>query len=435
MNAVNKLEKYIFISNPDKNKECPPVHYNFSGTVIDFPIGYNCLTAKDISVKVVDMLKATFRRSNVDRQINSYDLLKEFGHHEPNNDEYLISASDRNLINTHYYNECGALYQSLVPPPKRRSNDPDQPISPLTFNYYDKFTWPLGVIMYTVVPELRGTADHTALKKAITTIELSSCVVFQFIDLTGEVVLVPKNVLVFDIRGQDIPSFGFVEGQQTLRLADMVHGCRGHTAHTLNTLFRILGIPMTSNRFDRDNYIHINWKNVIKGKEHVLEKVPEEAFVHYIPYEFESVTHAPANFMCQNCDLGANTVEPIQDLLWQRTLLMGHRTVLANSDVLMLRLVYGRECVKRNGNTVSDSPLEDKGKGAVISNQNNTGIPVDKSHPNQAISKNKLIGTSSLIGTPFFPGIGQVKPIVGQAILSPDKVDQIGQNQIFPSRY
>lgn len=53
---------------------------------------------------------------------------------------------------------------------------------------------------------------------------------------------------------------------QTLNLIDMVHGSRGHTAHTLNTLFRILGIPMTSNRYDRDNYIHINWKNVIKGK-------------------------------------------------------------------------------------------------------------------------------------------------------------------------
>lgn len=48
----------------------------------------------------------------------------------------------------------------------------------------------------------------------MTTIELASCVVFQFIDLTGEAILDPKNVLVFDKVGEDIPGFGFIEGQQ-----------------------------------------------------------------------------------------------------------------------------------------------------------------------------------------------------------------------------
>lgn len=45
----------------------------------------------------------------------------------------------------------------------------------------------------------------------------------------------------------------------------MVNGASGHKAHTLNSLMRILGVHMTSNRYDRDNYVTINWSKVENG--------------------------------------------------------------------------------------------------------------------------------------------------------------------------
>lgn len=45
----------------------------------------------------------------------------------------------------------------------------------------------------------------------------------------------------------------------------MVVGAPGHTAHTLNMLMRALGLPMQSNRHDRDYYVNVNWNNVMKG--------------------------------------------------------------------------------------------------------------------------------------------------------------------------
>lgn len=45
----------------------------------------------------------------------------------------------------------------------------------------------------------------------------------------------------------------------------MVHGAPGHTAHALVNLLRALGVPMMSNRYDRDNYLSINWAQVKTG--------------------------------------------------------------------------------------------------------------------------------------------------------------------------
>ena len=52
-------------------------------------------------------------------------------------------------------------------------------------------------------------------------------------------------------------------------------------------------------------------------KEHFLERSPKDAWLKNsdgegTPYDFDSVTHAPANYLCGDCALGENTVEPIQ---------------------------------------------------------------------------------------------------------------------------
>jgi hypothetical protein len=56
----------------------------------------------------------------------------------------------------------------------------------------------------------------------------------------------------------------------------MAEGAPSHIAHTLNMLLRVLGVPMMSNRYDRDNYITINWNRVKQGKYINTAVLPKE---------------------------------------------------------------------------------------------------------------------------------------------------------------
>ncbi|KAI5639294.1 astacin (Peptidase family m12A) domain-containing protein [Phthorimaea operculella] len=338
-------DRILYISNPNKLKHCPPMVFNYTGTVVDMPIGWKCLNNKDISRIVVDMLRASIDQSD---PMTSYDIMKKYRERDHDNSTSLLTPDDRNFINSYYYTECGSLSaRPVVLDPNRRSNGEDQSdeINSKAIESYKHLLWPLGVVMYGVTPSLRGTPAHSMLKFAMTSIELSSCIVFQFTDETD--VIAPKNLLYFGYQGDEIPEYGFTEGNQSIELRSMVQGAPGHTAHAINNLMRVLGVPMMSNRYDRDNYITINWKNVAKGKEYLLEKQPEESWIPSIPYDFLSVTHAPANFACEGCQLGATTVQPIQDHLWQRTMSMGHTTALTASDIKILNLLYKKECQRR----------------------------------------------------------------------------------------
>ncbi|XP_030030774.2 uncharacterized protein LOC115447716 [Manduca sexta] len=339
-------QKILYINNHDKRKTCPPDNYYFNNSVVDMTVGYKCLNQKDITRIVVDMLKASITKAVL--TINSNDLIRKFqAMDEDPNRPTLLTPKDRNFINAHYHSECGALSQRPTIDARRFSGPLQMTIDNEAF--YKNKLWPMGIVMYGVENSLHLRPYHTALKYAMTTIELSTCIVFQEI---RDSVLKPKNLLWFASEGEETPELGFKEGNQTISLISMTTGAPGHTAHTLNLLLRALGVPMMSNRHDRDNYITVNWKNVQEGKERYLEKLPEAAWLcdqdsGHVPYSFESATHAPANFMCGDCSLTAHTVHPVQDHLWQRTLSMGHRTDLAPCDIETLNILYNKHCQDR----------------------------------------------------------------------------------------
>ncbi|XP_045509230.1 uncharacterized protein LOC123704777 [Colias croceus] len=336
-------DKILFISNPDRLKTCPPSVYDYSKSFVLMPIGYKCVNQRDIARIVYDMIKASIE--NIVSPVNSYDLVKKF-QMKDRDTSTLLSQSERDYINTHYYQECGTHDKTFL---ARRRNDDDNTavLSADNMNYYKDKVWPLGILLYGIDDELRGTADHDILTQAMASIELATYVVFQ--EVKNDKILAPKNLLWFSKNGDDGPAFGVQQGNQTIKLSSMVHGAAGHTAHTINNLMRALGVHMTSNRFDRDSYVTVNWNNVVDGKEQYLERAPEESWLPHIPYDFMSVTHAPANYMCSVCELGASTVQPIQDHQWQRTMSMGHTTVLTDADRQTVNLLYSEQYRKRFG--------------------------------------------------------------------------------------
>ncbi|CAK1592579.1 unnamed protein product [Parnassius mnemosyne] len=339
---TNENDRILYINNPEKKKDCPPSIYNFSASVIDMPLGYKCLNKKDITRVIVDMLRASIEQ-NVSA-INSYDLILKF--HERDHDPSrptLLSPSDRNFINAHYHEECSALAQRSIAS-RRQGSDPLQ-LSPANKEYYSDKLWPLGIVMFEIEEKLKKNIEYGILKYAMTVIESSSCVVFH--EFQTDSILKPKNYLFFTSFGEEMPRIGFVNGMQTISLESMVRGSRGHNAHVLVNLMRTLGVHMMSNRFDRDKYIAVNWDRIEKGKEHYFEKAPAEAWVQ-MPYDFNSVTHAPAFYMCGECDPRYQTVTPLRDHLWAKTLLMGRNTELSDSDIRMLDLLYNNQCRARN---------------------------------------------------------------------------------------
>ncbi|KAG7306591.1 hypothetical protein JYU34_007962 [Plutella xylostella] len=351
-------DKILFITNEKKKKSCDPEAFDFNGSVVDMTVGYKCVNQADIARIVVDMLRASIGTS-LDPE--SEKLAKKYQPRAatpapPN----LLTAADRNYINAHYAAECARLTQRGLDPSYRRGLDmtdmaaPEQ-LSADNARYYQDKVWPLGIVMYGIADDVRDTPDHKTLERAMSQLELaSSCLIFT--EIEGA-----RNLLWFGREGEDVPHFGFVKGNQSLKLSSFTHGAPGHAAHALSLLLRALGAPAASNRPDRDNYVTINWKFVEKGKEHLLETLPEASWLRQFPYDFKSATHAPANYMCgAACRLGEQTVVPLQDKLWYRTLTMGRTTELSDIDQAILDALYLRECQKRTVSpTIADaSPVE-----------------------------------------------------------------------------
>ncbi|XP_045456236.1 seminal metalloprotease 1-like [Melitaea cinxia] len=280
--------------------------------------------------------------------MNNYDLGNKFEDKKLDKSaKNLIPSKNRNYINTNYYVECGRMSQPSQIVQRRTFNESDSAISFDNINYYSNKLWPLGVVLFGFDDDLimARSQDYKRLIHAMAAIEQYTCIVFQ--KYIPDDSLDAKSYIWFDKEGEDMPLLGFSGGKQSINLSSFLNGAPGHTAHAINNLLRILGIHMMSNRYDRDNYVTINWDNVEKGKEQYLERSPEKAWIASIPYDFDSVTHAPANYMCSNCDLGDTTVQPLQDHLWQRTFSMGHRNTLSDSDIRTVNLLYNPQCNER----------------------------------------------------------------------------------------
>ncbi|KAJ8704835.1 hypothetical protein PYW08_012155 [Mythimna loreyi] len=340
--------RILYVSNPDKRKDCPPEDYSFDKTVVDIHIGYKCLNDDDISRKIMEMLRASI--GDKDYKPNSVDLYKTFQAVKKKDlrTNSLLMPSDRDLINTYYLQECGELTQKPISG-RRWYAGKTMELNSDNEKFYNDKLWPFGIVMYDF--DKKSTAsDIKKLEDAMKVIEHASCIVFQRI--SEDRALQPRNLLYFGAQGEAVPNLGFIEGNQSVLLSSMLTGAPGHSAHTLSLLMRVLGIPMMSNRYDRSSHIQVNWNNVARMNEHYLERLPKEAWVRDIEgegtaYDFDSVTHAPANYMCTDCSRGQQTVTPIQDYLWQRTLSMGHRTDLSPADMEMLSLLYSKYCQVR----------------------------------------------------------------------------------------
>ncbi|XP_048002752.1 uncharacterized protein LOC125239263 isoform X1 [Leguminivora glycinivorella] len=143
--SSSETQKVLYISNPEKLKNCPPLQFNYNGSVVDMPIGYKCINKNDIARITLEMLKASIDESSP--PINSYDLVKRFEEQELAKPRpTILTTDDRDFINVHYHDECSSLAQRASVFPSRRSEGVS--LADENVSWYTARAWPHAVIMF-----------------------------------------------------------------------------------------------------------------------------------------------------------------------------------------------------------------------------------------------------------------------------------------------
>ncbi|KAJ0026801.1 hypothetical protein NQD34_017801 [Periophthalmus magnuspinnatus] len=105
-------------------------------------------------------------------------------------------------------------------------------------------------------------------------------------------------------------------------------GCQ--VENICHELMHRLGLYHERTRFDRDRYVHINWKNNMKGKKNCIKKT---ANTLNVMYDIESIMHYGPYFFSKN-------QKPTMELINNPTSRMGQKTKLTNLDIQKLNRLY-----------------------------------------------------------------------------------------------
>ncbi|XP_054902987.1 meprin A subunit beta-like [Poeciliopsis prolifica] len=100
-------------------------------------------------------------------------------------------------------------------------------------------------------------------------------------------------------------------------------------------ILHALGFYHEQSRYDRDNHVHIEYSNIIAGKEHNFRKVGnQDSTTHGSPYDYLSVMHYSKNAFSNGNGPTIITInQAFQDVI-------GQRVEMSPSDVQELNLLY-----------------------------------------------------------------------------------------------
>ncbi|XP_041826003.1 astacin-like metalloendopeptidase [Melanotaenia boesemani] len=183
--------------------------------------------------------------------------------------------------------------------------------------------WPTLDLPYDINPGIDSrTGDISA---AMTMVSEHTCVTFHKRNSSE------PDFLHFT-SGTGCGSYvGFVGGEQSVLIAP---SCSvGNIAHEI---LHALGFHHEHSREDRDQYISIEYQNIIKGKEDNFRKHNGKTF--NISYDFTSIMHYGRKFFSSN---GEATIIPNMDVKE-----LGQRKRMQKSDIQKVRQLYHCDSLK-----------------------------------------------------------------------------------------
>ncbi|KAI9581799.1 hypothetical protein GQX74_010116 [Glossina fuscipes] len=105
----------------------------------------------------------------------------------------------------------------------------------------------------------------------------------------------------------------------------------------VHELLHALGFYHQQSATERDDYIKVNWENIIPGHEHNFNKYARTHVSNFgVEYDYQSVMHYSSKAFTKN---GENTIEPLDP-----NASFGQRKGLSQKDIAKLNKMYEEDC-------------------------------------------------------------------------------------------
>ncbi|XP_066591220.1 zinc metalloproteinase nas-13-like [Prorops nasuta] len=209
----------------------------------------------------------------------------------------------------------------------------------------DSARWPDGVIPYMISPYFDGKY-RKLIEEAMDDYRKYTCIRFK--PYTGE-----ESDYIRITAGNSgcWSSVGRIGGPQDVNL--QVPGCVTKKGTVIHELMHAVGFLHEQSRYERDDYVDIQWRNIINGHSGNFEKASKEATDAFgVGYDYGSVMHYSSNAFSKN---GQPTIVPresngllglIGEAFQGKTdVVLGQREGFSKRDIQKIRKMY--KCNKR----------------------------------------------------------------------------------------
>ncbi|WGL61185.1 M12 family metallopeptidase [Pigmentibacter sp. JX0631] len=190
-----------------------------------------------------------------------------------------------------------------------------------------QYFWPAGKIYYKIDYKFYKDSDISLIKQAMQNIMNVSKV--KFVEINNTELENQKNYINITDGDSCHSEIGMIGGAQKLLLHNMQCMRLGTIMHEL---MHSIGFYHEQSRYDRDQYIIINWDNIIDKRKYNFEKKGEFT-TRFGKYDYASIMHYGAYAFSKNGSCTISTVDPQINI--------GQRSQLSPTDIYGLWLAYG----------------------------------------------------------------------------------------------
>jgi hypothetical protein len=247
-------------------------------------------------------------------------------------------------------------------------------------------TWPGGVMPYTFSSEV-SAADRSVILQGMSL--LSAAANVSFVPRTNQ-----TSYVQFITGGGCYSSVGRTGSRQDISIG---RGCAttGIVAHELLHAF---GYWHEQSRFDRDNFVQINFQNIEPGKENNFAKY-DAVSASVGSYDYRSIMHYGHSAFSVN---GQSTIVPRDPNISKFTL--GQRNGLTAQDAAGLRAIYGSRNTTSSAIGQSSSirssiaPSSSSRSSIAPSSSSRSSVASSRSSAGNCTSPNFVSGTTYATG-------------------------------------